>query len=364
LIETRFNVCDLNAIETRVGAWVAQCHSLMDVFRPYTDPLGHYHRNGKDSYIAFGVKVYPQYTYEKLFMDKEGHNGKEAKGPAKRIRQFGKVGVLGSIYRMAGGGWGHGKASYVDHVEDCPHASSKRHICDCPKIFDRIRTGLWGFAYAQGVDMEQKDSHLVTEVFRNSYPEICGNGFGGTEPGIWVQLEEAVMDVMDPKAVNTKRRLGPNGCIVIDKVNIEGRRPLMRIHLPSGRKLHYMDAYIADTLMPWKSKEGEPVYRPALHYYQEDDKGNWVDVHTHGGKLFENIVQGIARDVLAVKLLAFEKNDIPVIGHVHDEGISLVNNDPFSPGLAEMVDIMSTEIFWAPGLLLGADGFEESFYHK
>src|SRR5208282_1331076 len=251
------------------------------------------------------------------------------------------------------------------HVEGCPHAKAKRHYCDCPKVFDRIRTGLWGFAYGQGVDMEQADAHMVTGVFRNSYPEICGNGYSGEIEGIWVQLENAVMDVMQPEAVNTVRYLGPNNCIKIDKLNIDGRRPLMRIHLPSGRKLHYMDAYIADTAMPWEDrKTGSQAYRPALHYYQEDDKGNWRDVHTHGGKTFENIVQGIARDILGVKLLEFEKHDIPVVGHVHDEGVCLVANDLFSPGLAEMVDIMSTEVIWAPGLLLGADGFEGSFYHK
>lgn len=364
MVEQRINVCDLNAIETRVGAYVAQCHSLHNVFQPYTDPTGRFHRNGKDPYCDFAVKIYPTITYEKLFMDKEGHNGKEAKGNAKRKRQFAKPGVLGAIYRMGGGGWGNGKASYIDHVLDCPHAKSKRHYCDCPKIYDRIRTGLWGYAYGMGVDMEQKDAHMVVDVFRNSYQEICGNGYDGSPKGIWVQLEEAVLDVMQPEAVNTQRRVGPNGMILIDKLNIEGRRPLMRIHLPSGRKLHYMDAYVDQTAMPWQDRDGNTAYRPALHYYQEDENGNWRDVHTHGGKLFENIVQGFARDVLACKLLDFEHADLPVHGHVHDEGIVVVPNDPFSPGVEEMVDIMSTPISWAPGLLLGADGFESSFYHK
>ena len=334
------------------------------MFQPYTDPTGKFHRNGKDSYIDFGVKVYPQYTYEKLFMDKEGYNGKEAKGTAKRVRQFGKVGVLGSIYRMGGGGWGNGKASYIDHVEACPHASSKKHLCDCPRIFDRIRTGLWGFAYGQGVIMEQKDAAMVTEVFRNAYPEIAGTGYNGAPEGIWVRLENAVYDVM--RGEDTKRRVGPNGCILIDKLNLKGRRPLLRIHLPSGRKLHYLDAYLDEyTPMPWTDKKtGHQAVGLALHYSQENDKGIWTDVHTHGGKEFENVVQGIARDVLACKLLDFERADLPVVGHVHDEGAALVLDDPFSPGLVEMVDIMSTEISWAPGLLLGADGFEGSFYRK
>jgi len=368
MVETRYNVCDLNAIETRVGAWLAECHSLLNVFQPYTDPLGKYHRNGKDSYIAFSTKIYPQYSYEKLFLDKEGVNGKEAKGNAKRIRQFGKVGVLGSIYRMGGGGRGNGKASYIDHAEDCPWEGKKTPKCSrstCPKIYDRIRTGLWGFAYGQGVDMEQREAHMVTDVFRSSYQEICGNGFDGSPKGIWVQLEEAVMDVMDPRHSATQRRIGPDGCVLIDRLNVGGRNPLMRMHLPSGRKLHYLDAFIADTQMPWNDKDGNPAFRPALHYASEDQvTGAWTTTHTHGGRLFENLVQGIARDILACKLLDFEKNDMPVCGHVHDEGISIVPNDPFSHGVEKMIDIMSEPIGWAPGLLLGADGFEGDFYHK
>lgn len=364
MIETRFNVCDLNAIETRCGAYVAECTKLMNVFQPYTDPTGHFHRNGKDPYLYFAVDLYG-IPYEKLFMDKEGHNGKEAKNNAKRMRQISKPGVLAAIYRMAGGDWGNGKASFIDHVEDCLEAGKKTPKCSrstCPKVYDRIRTGLWGYAKNMGVDMEQKEANKVVSVFRNAYPEICGNGYGGQEKGIWVRLEEAVMDVM--QGTNTVRRIGPNGCITIDKVNLEGRNALLRIHLPSGRKLHYVDAFIADALMPWLDKEGNPVYRPALHYWQENDKNQWVSITTHGGKIFENIVQGIARDVLGYKLIAFEENDLPCIGHVHDEGIVLVPNDPFSRGVDEMVNIMSEPLDWAPGLLLGADGFEGSFYHK
>jgi hypothetical protein len=364
-VNTRMQVADLNAIETRVGAWVAQCHDLLNVFQPYTDPLGNYHRNGRDSYIAFGVKVYPQFTYENLFLAKEGHFGKDKKGEAKRIRQFGKIGVLGSIYRMGGGEWGKGKASYIDHVAECTHKGSKKHICKCPKVYDRIRTGLWGFAYGQGVDMEQKDAHLVTKVFRDSYVEIAGTGYGDQAKGIWTQLEEAVLDVMDPAYSERKRYVGPNDCIKIDKLCLVGRNPLMRIHLPSGRKLHYMDAYIGDAKMPFQNqKTGEDIFRPALHYWQENDKSQWGPIHTHGGKIFENIVQGIARDVLAAKLLAFEKADIPVRGHVHDEGVSVVKNDLFSPTFHDMVEIMSEPIDWAPGLLLGAAGFEDDFFHK
>src|ERR1700676_1039075 len=108
------------------------------------------------------------------------------------------------------------------------------------------------------------------------------------------------------------------------------------------------------------------IYRDALVYAGTNQKTKqWeVNITTHGGKLFENLVQGIARDILAAKLLKFEDAGMPVVGHVHDEGITLVVDDCLSPTVHDMVEIMSVEESWAPGLLLGADGFEGEYYHK
>lgn len=53
----RFNVADLNAIETRVAAWVAQCGPLLKVFREDRDP-----------YLDFAMKM-SGVPYDKLFYD-------------------------------------------------------------------------------------------------------------------------------------------------------------------------------------------------------------------------------------------------------------------------------------------------------
>lgn len=332
----RFNVCDLNAIETRVGAWLAGCESLLNVFQPRPGKP-----NGNCPYLDFACKIYNM-NYDQL----EGQYKSEVKlvkKEAKKKRQFAKPGVLGCIYRLGGGGWGPGKSSYID-----PETGKK--------VYDRIRTGLWGYAWNMGVELEQEQANAIVRIFRDSYPEI---------PQFWQILENAVLDVMDPEHSSTVRSVGPNGCVVIDRLNVAGRNPVMRMRLPSGRYLHYLNAFIRETEMPWLDRDGHKVYKPALWYAQENQTtGVWVLTSTHGGKLFENLVQGIARDVLAVKLLAFEENDMPVCGHVHDEGITMVPNDPFSPTVTDMVAIMSKSVDWAPGLLLGADGFEGSFYHK
>lgn len=356
--EKRFNVCDLNAIETRVGAWVAGCEALLGVFHPFTDESGKFYPNGRDPYLDFASKMYG-IPYTKLWADYKGFNGEVAQIEAKRKRQIAKPGVLGAIYRLGGGGWGYDKNG------------------------DEIKTGLWGYAEAMGVDMTQEQAHEVVKIFRAAYQEIGGApnsdiGFGG---GIWYILENAVKDVLEGE--RTIRKIGPAGCIVIDKVTIEGRDPLLRIKLPSGRYLHYFDASIQNVKMPWQQKkdmpvefdiEGNPtrwevqlvdVYKPGFTYYGKDQHTDqWTMIVSHGGKIFENIVQAIARDVLADKLLEFEKIGLQVVGHVHDEGICLSNDDPFTPGVMEMEKIMNTPVEWAPSLLLGSDGFEDYFYHK
>jgi DNA polymerase bacteriophage-type len=358
----RFNVVDLSAIETRVGAWLSGCTTLMDVFVPYTDVFGEYQRNGRDPYLAFACKMYAC-TYDPIYADYKGKNGKERKGAAKRKRQIAKPGVLGAIYRLSGGGWGWSRDSYKDHNEQCdakmPGIGKKR--CLCPEVRDKIKIGFWGYAEAMNVDITQEQAHEVVRIFRESYPEI---------PKFWRLLEEAVADVMHPDHLCTVRKVGPGGCVVIDRLNIEGRRPIMRMQLPSGRYLHYVDARLESTLMPWKGMDDDGneinVYRDSLIYAGTNQKtkqwGIWVA--THGGKLFENLTQAVARDILAVKLLEFEERGLEIVGHVHDEGIALVIDDLLSPTVEDMVDMMSKEVDWAPGLLLGADGFEDLFYHK
>jgi len=376
-VSTRFNVCDLNAIETRVGAWLAGCTDLMKVFEPYTDQFGVYQKNGRDPYLSFACKMWAL-EYAPLYADYKGKNGKERKGDAKRKRQVAKPGVLGAIYRLSGGGWGFAPPR-KDHGDDCNAkevgANGKKigvKFCHCEEVRDRIKTGLWGYADNMGIEMSQEQSNEVVRIFRDSYPEICD-----PKTGIWKQLENAVADVMHPDHPNTVRTIGPGGCVLIDRINFvdpitsrKTREPMMRMRLPSGRYLHYLDARLESTMMPWKGEDEEgneiDVYRDSLIYAGTNQKTKQWDiwVSTHGGKLFENLVQGIARDILAFCLLQFEAREMPVVGHVHDEGITLVENDILSPTVHDMVKIMSTPIDWAPGLLLGADGYEETYYHK
>ena len=348
----RLQVADLAAIETRVGAWLAECKDLNDVFVPYTDQFGQFQPLGRDPYIAFAVKMYGG-NYDSLYVDYKGANGKDRKGDAKRKRQISKPGVLGAIYRLSGG--------ELVNVYDPK---------DPEVVLYTKKTGLWAYSDAMGIEMSQEQAHEIVRIFRDSYPEICNANKNDGPLGIWKRLEEAVADVMHPDHPQTVRYIGPNNAVKIDRLNLVGRHPIMRMQLPSGRYLHYIDAHLAPTKMAWtqKDEDGEdvPVYKDALVYGGTDQKTKqWNSkITTHGGKLFENLVQAIARDILGYCMVQMEEKEMNLVGHVHDEAISLVEDDLLSPTISEMVEIMSQEIPWAKGLLLGADGFSGSYYRK
>lgn len=319
-----FCVSDLNAIETRVAAWVANCGPLLDVFH-----------KGRDPYLDFAVKM-TQIPYETLARDIKSKDP-AIKAATKRHRQVAKPGVLGCVYRLSGGEMG-----------------TKDGV---PTKF-----GLWGYAENMGVEMTRETAHEVVKVFRSSYREIVE---------FWYLLEKLIGEVMEEGTTKVVRYCGPNDCIKIDKVTIKDRDPILRIQLPSGRYLHYMDATIQPSKMPWKTRDeaGEntvDVYKPTLVYSGQDQKTKqWGPITSHGGKVFENIVQGIARDVLAHILLILEnERGLKLVAHVHDEGIAEKDDDPFVPGVRVMEWVMKQNIDWAPGLPLKGDGFESKFYKK
>jgi DNA polymerase len=321
-----FVVSDLAAIEVRVGAWVSQCQPLLDVF-----DAKRYPPKGRDPYVAFGVNL-TQIPYERLEADLNSDD-KKVKSEIKALRQMWKVGVLQCIYRAGGGDWGKNKYG------------------------DVIKTGLWGSLENMGISVTKEKSEEIVKVFRNSYEEICQ---------CWYGLEGSILDVLKAPGDRIERTIGPNDCILIDKINIQDRNPLLRIKLPSGRRLHYLDAHIKPTLMPWKDKEGKDVYKDSLWYAGQDQQTKqWVEVTSHGGKTFENIVQGIARDVLAEDLYSCMEIGLDVDAHAHDEIIAEADDDdPFSPGLEEVSMIQSRSKSWAVGLPLASEGFSNPYYRK
>jgi len=90
---------------------------------------------------------------------------------------------------------------------------------------------------------------------------------------------------------------------------------------------------------------------------------HWGAVDTWGGKITENIDQGISRDVLLNGMFAAEKAGFPVVGHCHDE---LICEVPAGSPLAEkdLERCMSAAPEWASDLPLAAEAESSPYYKK
>jgi DNA polymerase len=88
-----------------------------------------------------------------------------------------------------------------------------------------------------------------------------------------------------------------------------------------------------------------------------------VQVKTWGGSLTENIVQFLARCVVADQLLDINER-YPVIWMSHDEVVFLMPEKEADEGLIWAIKIMSTPPAWAPDLPLAAEGDYDRCYSK
>lgn len=134
------------------------------------------------------------------------------------------------------------------------------------------------------------------------------------------------------------------------KLTFKYHKGYMLIYLPSGRFLSYY---------------GAGVDRGKIFYYgAAGERGGWVKTPTYGGSLVENIVQAIARDILADAMLRLEAEGIDIVLHVHDEAVAEERDDKAPETLKRMGEIMAVMPLWAKGLPMRSSGFISKFYKK
>lgn len=157
----------------------------------------------------------------------------------------------------------------------------------------------------------------------------------------WWDVDRAVMEAVKYKHTTS-----------IYGLTFSCRSGMLFITLPSGRKL----VYVKPRMLP--NRFG----RESLTYEGVGENKKWSRIETYGPKLVENIVQGTARDLLALAMLRLRNAGFEIVMHIHDEAVVEVPDGVSS--VDEICRIMSEAPAWAAGLPLRADGYECEFYRK
>lgn len=166
---------------------------------------------------------------------------------------------------------------------------------------------------------------------------------------MWYRIQEAAIT-----AVKEHRRVS-----VVNRVNYQYLSDILFAQLPSGRRLAYIRPRIT------KGRYGDEL---TYEGYGADQDGKqtkkWCRQKTWGGKLFENLIQAIARDCLATAMLRLDQQGYKTVMHIHDEVVVEVPKESALASLEKIETIMAEPLSWAPGVILTADGFVSEYYRK
>lgn len=129
------------------------------------------------------------------------------------------------------------------------------------------------------------------------------------------------------------------------------------LKLPSGRHLFYLDP----KLHPDEKGNDRMVitYSGVDQYTKKFER-----LRTYGGKLVENIVQAIARDLLAWAMLDLDKAGFKIVMHIHDEVVMEINESHAASEVLKINKIMTKGYEWCKGLPLGAETTINKYYKK
>ena len=164
---------------------------------------------------------------------------------------------------------------------------------------------------------------------------------------LWQTLEAAAI-----KAIQTGESVRVNRGIVV------GRQwGMLTITLPSGRTLCYPRVSIGiERNDGWRGDHEIIEYEGTNQTTKK-----WGKIRTYGGKLTENVVQAIARDILGIVILRAREAGLPVVFHIHDEIIVEA-----APGqtLEQVEALFSKPISWCTDLPLKGAGYTTPYYLK
>ncbi|SCI86481.1 bifunctional 3'-5' exonuclease/DNA polymerase [uncultured Clostridium sp.] len=188
---------------------------------------------------------------------------------------------------------------------------------------------------AYNMNLCEEDLIEIVKAFRSSNINIVK---------LWKKVERAFIKAVKDKTI-----------VNIDKnISFIYEGNILFIKLPSGRRLSYIRPRI----------DYNNSFNKYVITYEGVDSVSKKQTRltTYGGKLVENIVQAIARDILGYAMLNLKDRGFDIVMHVHDEIVVEVENNISS--VEEICQIMCEENPYLKDLTLKADGFESMYYKK
>jgi DNA polymerase len=189
--------------------------------------------------------------------------------------------------------------------------------------------------FAPGIFSLAERENIKTE-WRAAHPAVCR---------FWRAIDHAAWT-----AVQQRGRIVSCGLVAFKCCG-----NFLFLKLPSGRKLAY----------PFpRLKLRDPQHGVVV--FADSSDGQFRDCNNgrgaYGGIWVENIVSGIARDLLAEPMLRLETAGYPIVLHVHDEIVAQVPENFGST--EEFTRLMTQRPSWAPDLPIAASAWTGPRYRK
>jgi DNA polymerase len=199
------------------------------------------------------------------------------------------------------------------------------------------------------VIVDDEFAQRIVNAYREKYPAIVA---------FWGRLERLFRAGVERYAGPVGFTLGAPGFPL--KVSVDPAWPaFVQLVLPSGRPVPYYrctsSLQVPDRFNPGETKSN-------LGYYGRNvyKGGKWEMVPTYGGKLTENVVQAVARDVMAAAMLRLRQAGFHLGLTVHDEVVC--EDEP--ERIHEFERLMKTPPGWAGGLPIEVEVYHTQRYRK
>lgn len=175
-------------------------------------------------------------------------------------------------------------------------------------------------------DMPLKQRQKIVNVWREYRPKTVQ---------FWYDIEKcARRAIKDPGKIF---KCGP--------IAYKVKNNILYCLLPSGRTLLYREPRLEHKQTPWGEPKLAIIYRRA---------SNYTESILYGGKQTENIVQGIARDILTEALLRVKQAGYNIVLHVHDEIICETIKG--KGDIKTLCKLLCADLPWLKGCPMAADG--------